>query len=105
MAATATSTSPVDLAALGRRMKAGRILAGFDRMTDFASAIEDTLGVSISARSLYAIERGEQMPSLEQITCVIAVLGESWDLINEVLRSDVKAAIQTGTPVASLGED
>jgi transcriptional regulator with XRE-family HTH domain len=66
---------------LGRRLRAARTIAGFDRMTDFATAIAETTGVSISARSLYAMERGEQMPSFEQMICILAALPASEQLL------------------------
>jgi DNA-binding XRE family transcriptional regulator len=61
-------------------------------MTDFASAIESTCGISVSARTLYAIERGEQMPSLEHAICILSVLPpeEQLALLNSAVRPDVR---------------
>lgn len=56
----------VDLRAFGRRLRSARILAGYDTVALAALAIFELTGVSISDRTFYAIERGEQMPSLEQ---------------------------------------
>ena len=70
------SKPPLDLAVFGRRLKGARIMAGYNRMTDLASALEDGCGLSMSARSLYAIERGEQMPTLEQAICLVSLLSE-----------------------------
>jgi len=69
-----TSQVPISLADLGRSLREARTAAGFARMTDLASAIELMTGVSISARSLYAMERGEQMPSFLQMVCILAAL-------------------------------
>jgi DNA-binding XRE family transcriptional regulator len=81
----------VTLAYLGRRLRGARVIAGYDRMTDFASAIERVCGVSISARTLYAIERGEQMPSLEHTICILSVLPpeEQEALLQSAVRPDV----------------
>jgi transcriptional regulator with XRE-family HTH domain len=77
---------------LGRRLRAARTIAGYDRMTDFASAIGGTTGVSISARTLYAIERGEQMPSFEQMLCILATLPPTEQLLafDSAVKADVR---------------
>jgi DNA-binding XRE family transcriptional regulator len=90
--APSSKLSPsVVLGNLGRRLRGARVIAGFDRMTDFASAIENACGVSISARTLYAIERGEQMPSLEHAICILSVLPpvEQQALLQSAVRPDV----------------
>lgn len=55
-----------DPVAYGRLARAARIIAGHDRVEDAAHAIAELTGVEISARTVYAIERGEQSPSVEQ---------------------------------------
>ena len=72
-----TRESSVSGVELGRRLRAARTVAGYDRMTDFATAIGETTGSSISARTLYAIERGEQMPSFEQMVSILVTLPEA----------------------------
>lgn len=56
----------VNLAQYGRLLRAARILAGYDRVDDASKGVEEDTGVPISPRTLYALERGEQSPSLEQ---------------------------------------
>ena len=87
-----TAHFPIDLASLGRQLRAARAIAGYDRMTDLAATIEQTTGVSISARTLYAIERGEQMPSLEQTICILAALPEAEQrpFIEATIREDLR---------------
>jgi transcriptional regulator with XRE-family HTH domain len=87
--------APIDLAELGRRLRAARTIAGYDRMTDLATAIEDISGVSVSARSLYAIERGEQMPSFEQVVCIMAALPDSEQrlFVEPAIRDDISARL------------
>ncbi|MBI5230561.1 MAG: helix-turn-helix transcriptional regulator [Coriobacteriales bacterium] len=87
--------TPVSLTAFGRRLKAARAIAGYDRMTDLASAIEAACGTSISARSLYAIERGEQMPSYEQLVCIIVVMPieSQQDLFRAAIRPDLQSRL------------
>lgn len=49
----------IDLKEYGRRARAARILAGCDAVKDAVALIEETSGIPITARQLYAIERGE----------------------------------------------
>lgn len=55
---------------LGRRVRAARILAECDKVSEACALIEQRTGVHISERTLYALERGEQMMSLEQYTAI-----------------------------------
>ncbi len=65
-------TEPIfDQHTYGRLARAARIIAGHDRVEDAAQAIHERLGVEISARSLYAIERGEQMPTITQYFAIV----------------------------------
>lgn len=50
----------------GRLARAARIIAGHDRVEDAAVAITERTGLDLSSRTLYAIERGEQEPSIRQ---------------------------------------
>lgn len=54
----------IDAALVGRRLRGARITAGFDRVQDAVEAVQQ-LGVVCSSRTLYAIERGEQLPALD----------------------------------------
>lgn len=45
-------------------------MAGHDRVEDAAKAITEATGVSMSARTLYALERGEQAITLEHYLAV-----------------------------------
>ena len=60
----------VDPRAYGRLVRAARILAGFDRVEDASRAIEERTGVTVSTRTLYAIERGEQTTTMEQFAAI-----------------------------------
>lgn len=76
----------------GRLVRAARIIAGFDRVEDAAVAIRDTVGFEVSTRSLYAIERGEQEPSIHQYIAIAMTFRPPggpayWDT---ALREDVR---------------
>lgn len=62
-------THLINLDEFGRRLRAARILAGHDTVAAAAQAISDS-GVPITERTLGAMERGEQMPNLEQFVAL-----------------------------------
>lgn len=55
----------VNTVVFGRRLRALRVMHGYDRVTEFTQAIRSRYGVDVSDRSVYAIERGEQMPHID----------------------------------------
>lgn len=61
----------IDTREFGRRAKAARILAGYDSVKDAVFALQDRMGVAISPRQMYAIERGDHMPSVDQFLAII----------------------------------
>lgn len=61
----------IDLIELGKRVKAARVLAGYETVKAGAECLRDTLGAQISDRALYSIERGVAMPSIEQVVAII----------------------------------
>ena len=58
----------------GRRLRAARIMAGYDRVSDLVEAVNRKTGVLVSDRTAYAIERGEQPPSVDFFMAVILTL-------------------------------
>ena len=64
----------VDPVIFGRRLRAARIMAGFDRVVDLVDALDRKTGVRVSERTAYAIERGEQLPSVDFLMAVILTL-------------------------------
>lgn len=58
----------IDKVVFGRRLRALRVLEGYDRATDFVNLLRSRYGVDVSDRTVYAIERGEQMPPLSAIS-------------------------------------
>lgn len=64
----------IDPAQFGRRVKAARALAGYDRMADLVIDIKRTCDFDVSERTLYSIERGERLPSLDLHVCLLITL-------------------------------
>lgn len=61
------NTPLVDRERMGRLIRAARIVGGFDRVEDAAAEITRKTGYKMTSRTLYAIERGEQALTLEQM--------------------------------------
>lgn len=61
----------IDLIELGKRVKAARVLAGHETVKAGAEFLRSSLGVQMSDRTLYSIERGTAMPNLEQVVAII----------------------------------
>jgi len=81
----------IDAEVVGRRLRGARIVAGYDRVADACKAVTLTTGVSLSERTLYAIERGEQLPTLEQLTAIVMALDPpgGWAYLMPAYRQDV----------------
>ena len=79
----------IELKQFGRRLRAARILAGYDRASDFVAVLRSQYGIDISVRSLYAIERGEQMPGLDFGMAVFALLQAELGFFRPAIRDDV----------------
>jgi hypothetical protein len=56
----------IDLAEYGRRVRAARILARCDSLSQASERVEEATGVKMSGRTLGALERGDQGPTVEQ---------------------------------------
>lgn len=81
----------IDAAVVGRRLRAARIMVGHDRVSDACREITKATGAPISERTLYAIERGEQLPTLEQLTAIVMTLDPpgGWAYLMPAYRPDV----------------
>ena len=55
----------IDMAVFGRYLRSLRMRQGFETGRDFVEVLRRDYGVDVSERTLYAIERGEQMPRLD----------------------------------------
>jgi hypothetical protein len=85
----------IDREKFGRLARAARVIAGFDRVEDAAAAIRKTAGIEVSARTIYALERGEQDPTMPQFLAMnLTYLPPSgvwyWD---SALREDVREGL------------
>lgn len=79
----------VDKVVFGRRLRAARVMHGYDRMADFAADIRRRYGVEVSDRTVYAIERGEQMPHLDFFIAAMAALQTPYNYFWPAIRREV----------------
>lgn len=93
----------VNLDVFGRRLRAARIMAGYDRVTDLLPDVEQQTGLRISERTLYSLERGEHMPTLEQYVGLLHVLDPagSWAFFFPAFDSDIVKRWQRDTETAA----
>lgn len=79
----------IDKVVFGRYLRALRGRAGFERAAEFTAVLRNQYGVSVTDRTVYAIERGEQMPRLDFFFAVICALDAERDYFSPAIRSDV----------------
>lgn len=79
----------VDTVAFGRRLRAQRVLQGFDRVGQLTHVLRSRYGIDVSDRTIYAIERGEQMPHLDFVLGVVAALECPLHYFAPAIRHDV----------------
>lgn len=84
----------VDTVVFGRRLRAQRIVMGYDRVSQLTHVLRSRYGIDVSDRTLYAIERGEQMPHLDIVLGVIAALECPSGYFDPAIRSDVVGHLQ-----------
>lgn len=84
----------VDKVAFGRRLRALRVLNGYDRVQEFTHVLRSRFGVDVSDRTVYAIERGEQMPHLDFFIGCLATFDQPYDYFWPAIRTDVIEVIK-----------
>lgn len=79
----------VDTVQFGRRLRARRVLEGFDRVGQLTDILRSRFGIDVSDRTVYAIERGEQMPHWDFVLGVCAALNTEPQYFAPAVRRDV----------------
>lgn len=109
-----SSSVLIDLAIFGRRLRAARILAGHETVAAAAAHITTCSGVQMSERTLGAMERGDQMPNIEQFLAITFCLlppggGSYWmpmlrgDIAESWVRELDEDAVRRGSPRTPFG--
>lgn len=89
---TDPGTSPatiIDMAVFGRYLRSLRMRQGFETGRDFVEVLRRDYAVDISERTLYAMERGEQMPRLDFVIAALAALDIDLAYFYPAVRGDV----------------
>ena len=73
----------------GRLLRSLRIMRGYDRLTDLARLLRQNYGVEVSDRTLYAIERGEQIAHMDLCIAVSDALQSPVGWWDAALRADI----------------
>ena len=84
-----------DCVVFGRRLRAARVLAGYDRVGQLTHVLRSQYGIDVSDRTIYAIERGEQMPHIDLYLGVSAALHVPMTYFQPAERRDVIESIQS----------
>jgi transcriptional regulator with XRE-family HTH domain len=79
----------LDAGVFGRDLRSLRIRRGYDRAADFTALLRHKYGVEVSDRTLYAIERGEQVPRLDFYLAAVAALEAGPGYFTPAVRADV----------------
>lgn len=82
-----------DRVVFGRRLRAQRIIMGFDRVQQLTHVLRSRYGIDVSDRTIYAIERGEQMPHVDFVLAVVAALHCPLHYFAPAIRHDVWEAM------------
>ena len=80
----------IDMRTFGRDLRALRARRGFDLGASFTKMLAATYGVEVSDRTLYAIERGEQMPRLDFFIAVSCALRAERGYFADAIRADCR---------------
>lgn len=65
----------LDKVEFGRELKARRVRAGMDSADDLSKALAVNCDFHMSSDTIWAIERGKQLPSIEQFYVLAIALG------------------------------
>lgn len=91
------SNEVIDLIVFGRYLRALRTREGYTDADAFIEVLAERYGLSISRRTLYAIERGEQMAHLDLYLAVLAALNPEKGYFRPAIRPDVFARVHGET--------
>ena len=79
----------IDMTVFGRYLRSLRMRQGLETGRAFVEVLRRDYGVDISERTLYAMERGEQMPRLDFVIAALAALDVDLAYFYPAVRGDV----------------
>lgn len=84
----------IDLACFGKYLKGLRVRQGYEPADKLEETLRTEQGVDVSKRTIYAIERGEQLPRLDLLLALLVVLDERIDYFYPAFRDDIVARLR-----------
>ena len=87
-------TRVIDLILFGKYLKGLRVRQGYEPADSLVADLESSCGVSVSVRTIYAIERGEQLPRLDLLLALLVVLEEDLDYFYPAISDDIVAKLK-----------
>lgn len=79
----------INLARFGQYFAALRVREEYKPADRLVDDLRERCGVVVSRRTLYAIERGEQLPRLDLLLALLVVLNEDFDYFYPTFREDI----------------
>lgn len=80
----------IDAVAFGLELRLLRMRRGYVRPEQLIDVMRSRYGVDVSERTIWAVERGEQMPRLDLFLAMLAVLHEEPEYFYTTFGSDIR---------------
>jgi transcriptional regulator with XRE-family HTH domain len=85
----------IDLILFGKYLKGLRVRQGYEPADDLVADLKSCCGVIVSTRTIYAIERGEQLPRLDLLLALLVVLDEDLDYFYPAFSDDIVGKLKS----------
>jgi len=79
----------INLPRFGSYLKGLRVRQGYEAAEQLIETLKTQHGVEVSTRTMWAIERGEQLPRLDLLLALLVVLDERLDYFYPAFRDDI----------------
>ena len=84
----------IDLIVFGKYLRGLRVRQDYEPADKLVADLESSCGVRVSTRTIYAIERGEQLPRLDLLLALLVVLEEDLDYFYPAFSRDIVAKLK-----------
>jgi transcriptional regulator with XRE-family HTH domain len=86
----------IDLVVFGKYLRGLRIRQDYEPADKLVADLESACGVTVSTRTIYAIERGEQLPRLDLLLALLVVLREDLAYFYPAFSDDIVTKLRPG---------
>ena len=91
-------TEVIDRVLYGKYLKGLRVRQGYEPADNLVADLESCCGVTVSVRTIYAIERGEQLPRLDLLLALLVVLEEELDYFYPAISDQIVGKLKRRNP-------